>query len=183
MYGYVRWGPQWHWFLRPLGQDPGTPALNCPGRAVERHLGIWALRSEAQTPGAGAGRPLKQLFHGENEKLKSCTIDFSNQFDSLTTRNTQTVFFDGKKTIIYLRVIEHGSGKSLMNGSFNRKITYRWSIFRHAMFHYRRVILDNMGWISMDDSSKETRFTSWWSQRGDWNNWWKSDPETMGFRI
>ena len=31
------------------------------------------------------------------------------------------------------------AGKSPTNGDFNRKITYKWSIFQHAMFEYRRI--------------------------------------------
>ena len=31
-------------------------------------------------------------------------------------------------------VIKHGSGKSPMNGGLIKKITYKWSIFQHAMF-------------------------------------------------
>ena len=39
----------------------------------------------------------------------------------------------------YPLVIKHGNGKSPVNGSFNRQISYKWSIFQPAMFDYRRV--------------------------------------------
>ena len=40
--------------------------------------------------------------------------------------------------VVYHLVIKRGNGKSSMNGGFNRKSTYKWSI-SIAMFDYRRV--------------------------------------------
>ena len=39
--------------------------------------------------------------------------------------------------------LNFGSGKPPVNGGFNRKITYQWSIWQHAMFDYRRGIWGN----------------------------------------